>query len=168
MRLTSIKCERGSIHYVEVRACEIRWFASRRGQSYCDHLPISRLAPNLRPLPGEGPLPPNGFTGTVHRMDLRVGGAFRILFQHFSRGAVHVFGGEYVGLVQHSKIRHTNRSDDPNLPGVVNVRIELKPESCDTEASSIQPAVPKLIPLELCDPERPESLGSLARRVTAE
>src|SRR5512134_1681324 len=62
-------------------------------------------------------LPPNGFTAKVHGMDARPGGKFRMSFTNFSTGASHSFGGEYLELTPHERIRYTDTFDDPNLPG---------------------------------------------------
>ena len=70
-------------------------------------------------------LPPNGFTAKVHHMDAKVGGSFRMSFTNFSSGQSHAFGGEYLELTPHERICYTDKFDDPNLPGVITVTIEL-------------------------------------------
>ena len=75
-------------------------------------------------------LPPNGFTGRVHHLDAKVGGTFKMSFTNFSTGTSHSFGGEYLELVPHERIRYTDRFDDPNLPGVIQVTVTLKKVSC--------------------------------------
>ena len=107
-------------------------------------------------------LPPHGFTCTVHHMDARVGGTFRMSFRNFSTGNGHSFGGEYVELVQDELIRYTDRFDDPNLPGVLQVTVALKPVACGTEISIIQDGIPESIPLEMCYLGWQESLAQLA------
>ena len=78
-------------------------------------------------------LPPHGFTGKVHHLDARVGGTFRMSFTNFGNGQSHSFGGEYLELVPNERIRHTDKFDDPNLPGEMRVTISLKKVSCGTD-----------------------------------
>jgi uncharacterized protein YndB with AHSA1/START domain len=113
-------------------------------------------------------LPPNGFTGKVHQMDARVGGSYRMSFTNFTTGQSHAFGGEYLELVPNERIRHTDRFDDPNLPGTMEVTITLKPVSCGTEMHIVQEGVPDLIPAEGCYLGWQESLVLLAKLVEAE
>src|SRR5512146_3476564 len=80
-------------------------------------------------------LPPHGFTGKVHQLDAKVGGTYRMSFTNFSTGHSDSFGGEYLELVPNERIRHTDRFDDPNLPGVMETTISLKPVSVGTEVS---------------------------------
>jgi uncharacterized protein YndB with AHSA1/START domain len=110
-------------------------------------------------------LPPYGFTCTVHQMDARVGGTFRMTFQNFSSGNGHSFGGEYLELVSNERIRYTDRFDDPNLPGLMEVTISLKPVLCGTEVSITQSGIPESIPLEMCYLGWQESLAQLATLV---
>jgi uncharacterized protein YndB with AHSA1/START domain len=113
-------------------------------------------------------LPPNGFTGTVHHMDARVGGSHRMSFTNFTTGKSHSFGGEYVELVPNERIRYTDKFDDPNLPGTMPVTIEFKKVSCGTELSITQEGVPDVIPPEACYLGWQESLVLLAKLVEAE
>ena len=113
-------------------------------------------------------LPPNGFTGKVHRMDARVGGSFKMSFTNFTTGKSHSFGGEYLELVPHERICHTDRFDDPNLPGLMQVTISLKKVSCGTEVNITQEGVPDIIPSEACYLGWQESLALLAKLVAAE
>ena len=113
-------------------------------------------------------LPPHGFTGKVHALDARVGGQYRMSFTSFATGHVHTFGGAYVELVPHERIRHTDRFDDPNLPGEIQVTISLKRVSCGTELSITQEGVPAVIPAEMCYLGWQESLALLALLVEAE
>lgn len=113
-------------------------------------------------------LPPNGFTGKVHHMDARVGGTFKMSFTNFSTGSSHSFGGEYVELVPHEFIRHTDKFDDPNMPGEMEVTVTLKAVSCGTEVSITQAGVPGFIPAESCYLGWQESLILLAKLVEAE
>jgi uncharacterized protein YndB with AHSA1/START domain len=78
-------------------------------------------------------LPPNGFTGKVHQLDARVGGKYRMSFTNFSTGNSHFFGGEYLELVPNERIRHSDRFDDPNLPGEMQTTITLKKVSCGAD-----------------------------------
>lgn len=95
-------------------------------------------------------LPPNGFTGKVHHLDARVGGSYKMSFTNFTTGKSHAFGGEYLELVPHERIRHTDTFDDPNLPGAMQVNITFQKVSCGTEVNITQEGVPDLIPAEAC------------------
>src|SRR5450432_4125363 len=110
-------------------------------------------------------LPPYGFTCTVHHMDARVGGTFRMSFQNFSSGNGHSFGGEYIELVPNERIRYTNKFEDPNLPGVLEVTVVLKPVLCGTELSITQSGFPDVVPLEKWYLGWQESLTQLATLV---
>ena len=110
-------------------------------------------------------LPPYGFTCTVHHLDARVGGTFRMSFHNFSSGNGHSFGGEYLELVPDERIRYTDRFDDPNLPGLMEVIVSLKPVLCGTEANITQSGIPGTIPLEMCYLGWQESLAQLATLV---
>jgi uncharacterized protein YndB with AHSA1/START domain len=113
-------------------------------------------------------LPPNGFTGKVHHMDARVGGSYRMSFTNFSTGTTHFFGGEILELTPHTRIRKSDRFDDPNLPGEMVVTITLKAVSCGTELDVVQEGVPDVIPPEGCYLGWQESLVLLAKLVEAE
>ena len=113
-------------------------------------------------------LPPNGFTGKVHHLDARVGGTFRMSFTNFTTGNSHSFGGRYVELVPHQRIRHTDTFDDPNLPGEMHVTISLGPVSVGTDVSIVQEGIPEAIPAEACYLGWQESLVLLAKLVEAE
>ena len=110
-------------------------------------------------------LPPYGFTCTVHQLDAVVGGTFRMSFRNFSTGHAHAFGGEYLELVPHQRIRYTDRFDDPNLPGLIEVTVSLEPVSCGTALSVVQAGIPEVIPLEMCYLGWQESLAQLATLV---
>ena len=110
-------------------------------------------------------LPPYGFICTVQQMDARVGGGFRMSFHNFGSGQAHSFGGEYLELVPHQRIRYTDRFDDPNLPGELQVTVSLKQVSCGTELSVEQSGIPEAIPLEMCYLGWQESLAQLATLV---
>ena len=113
-------------------------------------------------------LPPNGFTAKVHHMDARVGGTFRMSFINFATGKSHSFGGEYLELTPHERIRYTDEFDDPNLPGEMRVTVTLNKVSVGTELNVVQEGIPDVIPLEACYLGWQESLALLARLVEAE
>lgn len=110
-------------------------------------------------------LPPHGFTCTVHQLDAVVGGTFRMSFRNFSTGHSHSFGGEYLELVPGRRVRYTDRFDDPNLPGVIQVTVAFAPVSCGTELSVVQEGIPEAIPLEMCYLGWQESLAQFAALV---
>ena len=113
-------------------------------------------------------LPPNGFTCKVHHLDAKVGGTFKMSFTNFTTGKSHSFGGEYLELIPHERLRYTDRFDDPNSPGVMQVTVTLKQVSCGTELSVVQEGVPGIIPAEACYLGWQESLVLLAKLVEAE
>ena len=113
-------------------------------------------------------LPPNGFTGKVHQMDAKVGGNHRMSFTNFSTGQSHSFGGTYTELVPNERIRYTDKFDDPNLPGGMEVTVSLKAVSCGTDLSIVQEGIPDAIPAEACYLGWQESLAQLANLVEPE
>ena len=113
-------------------------------------------------------LPPYGFTCKVHQMDAKVGGTFRMSFRNFTTGNGHSFGGTYLELVPHERIRYTDKFDDPNLPGEMQVTVTLKKVSVGTEVNIVQEGVPAVIPAEACYLGWQESLTLLAKLVEAE
>jgi uncharacterized protein YndB with AHSA1/START domain len=113
-------------------------------------------------------LPPNGFTGKVHRMDAKVGGTYRMSFTNFTTGHSHAFGGEFLELVPHERIRYTDKFEDPSLPGEMQTTITLKSVSCGTELSIVQEGLPAVIPPEACCLGWQESLTLLTKLVEAE
>ncbi len=113
-------------------------------------------------------LPPYGFTCTVHHLEARVGGTFRMSFHNFTTGHGHSFGGEYLDLVPHERIRYTDRFDDPNLPGTIEVVVTLREVLCGTELQVAQSGIPEAIPLEMCYLGWQESLAQLAALVEPE
>jgi uncharacterized protein YndB with AHSA1/START domain len=113
-------------------------------------------------------LPPYGFTCTVHHLDAKVGGNFQMSFTNFTTGNSHSFGGAYRELVPFEKIRYSDRFDDPNLPGEMQVTINLKPVLCGTELSIVQEGIPEVIPTEMCYLGWQESLAQLAKLVEPE
>ena len=113
-------------------------------------------------------LPPNGFTAKVHHMDARTGGSYQMSFTNFTTAKSHSFGGQYVELVPHERIRYTDKFDDPNLAGAMNVTIALKKLSVGTEVNITQEGIPDMIPAEACYLGWQESLALLAKLVEAE
>jgi len=113
-------------------------------------------------------LPPNGFTGTVHQMDARVGGTYKMSFTNFTSGKSHSFGGEYVELIPNERIRYVDRFDDPNLKGEMHVSIAIRQVLVGTEVRIVQDGVPDVIPAEACYLGWQESLTLLAKLVEAE
>ena len=112
-------------------------------------------------------LPPNGFTGKVHKMDARVGGSHRMSFTNFTTGQGHSFGGEYQELVPNERIRYTDKFDDLNLPGQMQVTVTFKKVSVGTELNIVQEGIPAAIPTEMCYLGWQESLALLAKLVEA-
>src|SRR5215475_9777737 len=113
-------------------------------------------------------LPPHGFTGKVHHLEAKVGGTYKMSFTNFTSGKSHSFGGEYLELVPNERIRHTDKFDDPNLPGVMQTTIQLKPVLVGTEVNITQEGVPAVIPAEACYLGWQESLTLLGQLVEAE
>ncbi|WP_431100904.1 SRPBCC family protein [Roseateles noduli] len=110
-------------------------------------------------------LPPHGFTGTMHHMDPKVGGTWRMSFTNLSAGGSHSFGGEYLELEPGKKLRYTSRFDDPNLPGDMTTTIELTAVFCGTEMNVTQEGIPDVIPSQACYLGWQESLTLLAQLV---
>ena len=110
-------------------------------------------------------LPPYGFTCKVHHMDARVGGSFKMSFTNFTTGGSHSFGGEFIELTPHERIRYTDKFDDPNLSGEISVTVDLKKVSCGSALNIVQAGVPAVIPEEMCYLGWQESLLMLAKLV---
>ena len=110
-------------------------------------------------------LPPYGFTGEVHHMDAKVGGTWRMSFTNFGTGHAHAFGGTYLELEPHARLRYTSKFDDPNLPGEMQTTVTLKAVSCGCEMNVVQEGIPAVIPAEACYLGWQESLKQLARLV---
>lgn len=113
-------------------------------------------------------LPPHGFTGKVHHLDARVGGTYKMSFTNFSSGSSHSFGGSYLELKPGERIVHTDKFDDPNLPGEMRTTIELRKVFCGTELHVVQEGIPAVIPVEACYLGWQESLVLLAQLVEPE
>lgn len=113
-------------------------------------------------------LPPNGFACTVHHLEAKVGGNYRMTFRNFTTDDGHSFGGEYVELVPHERLRYTDRFEDPTIPGRIEVTVTLKPVSCGTELHIVQDGLPDGLPVEACYLGWRQSLENLARLVEPE
>lgn len=110
-------------------------------------------------------LPPYGFTGTIHTMDIREGGGYHMSFTNFGTGGSHSFTARYIELLPNERIRHTDRFDDESLPGEMQVTVDLKAVSCGTDIRIVQEGIPSLIPVDSCYLGWQESLEQLARLV---
>jgi uncharacterized protein YndB with AHSA1/START domain len=110
-------------------------------------------------------LPPHGFTGKIHTMDARVGGSYRMSFTNFGTGKSHSFGGTYVELTPHERIRYTDQFENPGLPGQMQVTVTFKAVLCGTELTILQEGLPDTIPVEFCYLGWQESLNLLAHVV---
>jgi len=113
-------------------------------------------------------LPPHGFTGKVHHLDAEVGGTYKMSFTNFSSGNSHSFGGKFLELVPNERIRHTDKFDDPNLPGEMQTTITFKKVLMGTELNVVQEGIPAAIPVEACYLGWQESLTLLAQLVEPE
>lgn len=113
-------------------------------------------------------LPPNGFTCKVHHLDARVGGTHKMSFTNFSTGHSHSFGGTYLELTPHERIRYTDGFDDPNLPGEMQTTVSLTKVSSGTELNIVQENIPDVIPAEQCYLGWQESLALLIKLVEAD
>ena len=113
-------------------------------------------------------LPPNGITCIVHELVAKAGGRFKMSFRNFTTGDSQSFGGEYLELAPYERIRYTDKFDDPNLPGQIQVTVTLKRVSCGTELHIVQEGLPDVIPPEACYLGWQESLRNLARLVEPE
>lgn len=110
-------------------------------------------------------LPPAGYTCTIHSIDPKVGGTFRMSFTEFDSGAVNSFGGTYLELVPNKKMRYSDKFDDPNLAGDIEVTVVLKEVMGGTEIAITQTGIPDIIPKEMCDLGWQDSLKQLAQFV---
>src|SRR5579871_4343990 len=113
-------------------------------------------------------LPPNGFACTVHHLEPKVGGSFKMSFRNFTNGQAHSFGGEFLELVVNERVRYTDKFDDPNLPGEIQVTVVLKKVLVGTEVNIVQEGLPDAIPVEACYLGWQDSLRNLARLVEPE
>jgi uncharacterized protein YndB with AHSA1/START domain len=113
-------------------------------------------------------LPPNGFTCTVHQLEAKVRGSYRMSFRNFTTGQSHAFGGTYVELTPGERLIYTDKFEDPNLPGEIRVTVTLKKVPVGTEVSIVQEGLPDVIPVSACYLGWQESLRNLARLVEPE
>jgi len=113
-------------------------------------------------------LPPNGYTCSVHHMDAKVGGTYKMSFTNFTTQKSMSFGGEYRELVENERLRYTDNFDDPNLSGEIQVTVILKKVSLGTEMTIVQEGLPTVIPLEACYVGWQQSLNNLAKLVEPE
>jgi uncharacterized protein YndB with AHSA1/START domain len=113
-------------------------------------------------------LPPNGFTCTVEHFDAKVGGGFKMAFRNFTTGMSHAFGGQYLELIPGKRVRYTDKFDDPNLLGEMQVTVDIKQVSVGTEISIVQEGIPDAIPVEACYLGWQESLKNLSRLIEPE
>ena len=110
-------------------------------------------------------IPPYGFIGAIHEIDVRVGGGYQMSFTNFGTGSSHSFSVEYLALVPYEHIQHTDRFDDENLSGEMLVTIDLKDVICGTELTIVQEGIPAIIPVEMCYLGWQESLEQLTKLV---
>ena len=113
-------------------------------------------------------LPPNGFACTVHQLEAKVGGTFKMSFRNFTTGHAHSFGGQYLELVPNERVHYTDKFDDPNLAGEIQVTITLKKVSVGTEVDIVQSGLPDVIPVEACYLGWQQSLNNLAQLIEPE
>ena len=113
-------------------------------------------------------LPPNGFTCKIDHLEAKIGGTYKMSFTNFTTGHSLSFGGRYLELVPHERLRYTDQFDDPSLPGEIQVTVTLKKVSVGTELNIVQEGVPEVIPPEACYLGWQESLTLLAKLVEAE
>ena len=113
-------------------------------------------------------LPPNGFTGKMHHLDAKVGGTYRMSFTNFTTSKSHAFGGKYLELTPHERLRWTDTFEDPNMPGEMQVTVTLRPVSVGTDVHIVQEGIPDVIPAEACVLGWQESLRLLSMLVEAE
>jgi uncharacterized protein YndB with AHSA1/START domain len=113
-------------------------------------------------------LPPYGYLCVVHQMDVRVGGSYKMSFTNFSTGNGHSFGGKFLEIKPNEFLKHTDKFDNPNLPGEMITSIWLKKVSCGTELKVVQEGIPSVIPIEMCYLGWQESLEKLIKLVEPE
>jgi uncharacterized protein YndB with AHSA1/START domain len=112
-------------------------------------------------------LPPNGFTAKMHSHEAKVGGTYKMSFTNFTTGNGHSFGGSYLEISP-TRIRYSDKFDDPNLPGQMMVTVDIKKVSVGTEVSIVQEGIPEVIPAEACYLGWQESLAQLKALVEPE
>ena len=110
-------------------------------------------------------LPPDGFTGTVHQIDAKVGGTYKMSFRNFTTGQAHSFGGKFLEMVPGEHLLYTDRFDDPNLPGEIKVTVTIKKVIAGAEVNIVQEGIPDVIPVEMCYLGWQQSLNNLAKLI---
>ena len=110
-------------------------------------------------------IPPYGFLGTIHHMDFRVGGTYKMSFTNFSTGSGHSFGGTYIEIKTNELIKLTDKFDDENLPEEMTTTIQFNKVICGTEIKIVQEGIPSIIPIEMCYLGWQESLDKLTKLV---
>ncbi|MCP5163268.1 MAG: SRPBCC family protein [Hahellaceae bacterium] len=110
-------------------------------------------------------VPPHGFTGKVHQMDVRVGGKYRMSFTNLSTTKRHSVGGTYLELTPYESIKKADSNEAPNLSGEILVSVSLMPAACGSELHITQEGLPENIPVEFCYLGWQESLRQLAHLV---
>ncbi|MDI1290022.1 MAG: SRPBCC family protein [bacterium] len=113
-------------------------------------------------------IPPHGFVAEVQHSDVRVGGGYKMSFTNFGTGQAHAFGGRYLELAPHERIRYTDMFADPSMPGEMHVTVTFRPVMCGTELTIVQENLPVQIPIEFCYLGWQESLTMLAQLVEPE
>lgn len=113
-------------------------------------------------------IPPNGYVCSVHHLDAKVGGTYRMSFRNFTTGQSSSFGGTYVEPVPHARLRYTDQFDDPALPGEIQVTVTLRPVPVGTDVTIVQEGLPEVIPVEACYLGWQQSLNNLAVLVEPE
>ena len=113
-------------------------------------------------------IPPYGYIAESHHSDVRVGGSYRMSFTNFRTGQSHTFGGKYNELIPNQRLRYTDKFEDPNMPGEMQVTVTLRTVACGTEITIVQENVPVQIPVEMCYLGWQESLSQLALLVEPE
>jgi uncharacterized protein YndB with AHSA1/START domain len=113
-------------------------------------------------------LPPYGFLCTVHEMNVKVDGTFRMSFHNFSTGNGHSFGGKYLEIKPNEFLKYTDKFDDPNLPGEMITSVSLQKVSVGTEIKIQQDGIPSMIPVEMCYLGWQESIDKLTKLVEPE
>ena len=113
-------------------------------------------------------LPPYGYLCTVHEMNVKVGGIYKMSFQNFTTGNSHSFGGKYIEIKPNEFLKYTDVFDDPNLPGEMTTIVSMKKVSVGTEINITQENIPSLIPPEMCYLGWQDSLDKLTRLVEPE
>jgi uncharacterized protein YndB with AHSA1/START domain len=113
-------------------------------------------------------LPPLGFTAKMHHHEARVGGGYKMSFTNFSTQNSHSFAGKYIEMKPNELIKYTDKFDDPNLPGEMQITVTLRKVICGTELKITQEGIPEAIPAEMCYLGWQQSLNMLAQLVEPE